>query len=355
MLVKHWISHLRRIGVVLAAAALAACGGGGGGGGGGSDSSTPTSNITLPYSSTLSGTSGAKRNFVFTLPAGLSVVSIKLSGGSGGLNMSATDSTGATKCPTVTHSGREVSCNVNNPASGQWTVAVTGGTTFSGVSLSVSSATASVSSLPHNPTGLSGALNSNTYYTFIVPAGSTSVRAQLSGGTGDADLYLISPTGSTGKFCVSEATGTNVESCAFNNPGSGLWMVQIKGFAAYSGAALDIMTTASIAAGYPSYTFTAGSSTIGSNSGLSGALNSSGVTFGYTLGASDTRLSARISGGTGNADIRITNPDGEIVCQTRADGNADECTILQPAAGSWNVALIGTAAYSGVNLTVTKN
>ncbi|MFO6418620.1 PPC domain-containing protein [Hylemonella sp. W303a] len=361
MLVKHLVSRLRLLGVVLAAAALAACGGGGGGGGGGSgsggggtDTSTPTTSITLPYSATLSGSSGSKRNFVFTLPAGLSVVSIKLSGGSGALNMSATDSTGATKCPTVTHSGKEVTCNVNNPASGQWTVAITGGTTFSGVSMSVSSSTASVS-LPHSVTGLSGAENSNTYYTFIVPAGTASVRANLTyagGATGDADLYLISPTGSTGSLCMSEATGTTAESCTYNNPGSGIWMVQVHGFEDFTGVNVSISTNGATLAGFPTYTSTVDSETVNSTfADVTGILDSSQDAT-ITVGAGVASMSAVISGGTGNADIWIIDPNDKLVCVTRATGNTDSCSILQPQAGSWKVRLYGTSAYSGVTLKV---
>jgi hypothetical protein len=88
---------------------------------------------------------------------------------------------------------------------------------------------------------------------------------------------------------------------------------------------------------------------------LSGALNSDGVIYSAAVSGSDTKLSAKISGGTGNADFRIMNPNGDVVCRTRAIKNTDECTILQPTVGTWEVELLGTAAYSGVTLTLTKN
>lgn len=64
-------------------------------------------------------------------------------------------------------------------------------------------------------TGLSGAVNSTRDYTLVVPAGATQLSFALSGGSGDADLYVRrGATATSSSNDCSSAGGTNAESCA---------------------------------------------------------------------------------------------------------------------------------------------
>jgi vibriolysin len=86
---------------------------------------------------------------------------------------------------------------------------------------------------------VSGTTNQKSYYTLQVPAGQTSLVFALSGGTGDADMYVnfgTAPTTTTYQ-CRPYLSGNN-ETCSFTNPTAGTWYVSVKGFSAYSGVSL---------------------------------------------------------------------------------------------------------------------
>ena len=76
-------------------------------------------------------------------------------------------------------------------------------------------------------------------YSIVVPAGKTSVVFTLSGGTGDADLYVklgSAPTVSS-YSCRPYTTG-NAETCTFNSPTAGTYYANVRAYAAYSGVSL---------------------------------------------------------------------------------------------------------------------
>jgi len=88
-------------------------------------------------------------------------------------------------------------------------------------------------------TGLSGASGSETFYTMAVPASATSLEFQISGGSGDADLYVrfgSQPT--TGTWDCRPYLGGNNETCTFSSPSAGTWHVMLRGYSAYSGVTL---------------------------------------------------------------------------------------------------------------------
>ena len=93
---------------------------------------------------------------------------------------------------------------------------------------------------------LSGAINSQQFFSLAVPAGATNLSFQMSGGTGDADLYVRfgSPPTTTTYDCRPFITGNN-ETCSFATPQTGTYFVMINGFAAYSGVSLVGSYTAS--------------------------------------------------------------------------------------------------------------
>lgn len=95
-------------------------------------------------------------------------------------------------------------------------------------------------------TGLSssGARGSFVFFKVIVPAGKTQLRVQLSGGTGDADLFVrlgSKPTAST--YTCSSEFGGNDELCVINNPAAGTYFVGLMVWDPYSGATLRATVT----------------------------------------------------------------------------------------------------------------
>jgi vibriolysin len=89
-------------------------------------------------------------------------------------------------------------------------------------------------------TGIAGATGSWTYYKITVPASQTLLKITMSGGTGDADLYVkrgAQPTATVYDY-RPYLTG-NAESVSVTNPVAGDWYIGINGFAAYSGVSLN--------------------------------------------------------------------------------------------------------------------
>ena len=92
---------------------------------------------------------------------------------------------------------------------------------------------------PDEITNLSGAAGSQQFFKMTVPAGQRRVQFSLSGGTGNADLYVRAgarPT--TTVFDCLSARKDNNEKCTTNNPVAGDWFVMIQGAADYSGVSL---------------------------------------------------------------------------------------------------------------------
>jgi PKD repeat protein len=88
-------------------------------------------------------------------------------------------------------------------------------------------------------TGLSGAASSTVFYTVAVPTGATNLSIAISGGTGDADLYVrfgSQPT--TSLYDCRPYLGGNGETCSFAAPQVGTYHVMLRGYSAYSGVSL---------------------------------------------------------------------------------------------------------------------
>ena len=76
-------------------------------------------------------------------------------------------------------------------------------------------------------------------YTLAVPAGKSSLTVTISGGTGDADLYVrfgAAPTKFT-YSCRPYKTG-NAETCTFSAPSAGTWYVNVRAYQGFSGVSL---------------------------------------------------------------------------------------------------------------------
>lgn len=74
------------------------------------------------------------------------------------------------------------------------------------------------------------------YKTIVVPTGQSQLNVAMSGGTGDADLYLrfgSNPTTSSYQ-CRPYKNGNN-ESCVISSPAAGNWIVGVRAYSSFSG------------------------------------------------------------------------------------------------------------------------
>lgn len=88
-------------------------------------------------------------------------------------------------------------------------------------------------------TGLAAATGASLNYTMVVPAGSTNLTFTMSGGTGDADMYVqfgSAPT-DTSYVCRPYLNGNN-ETCTIAAPSAGTYYVRLKAYSAFSGVSL---------------------------------------------------------------------------------------------------------------------
>ncbi len=88
-------------------------------------------------------------------------------------------------------------------------------------------------------TGLFGDQGTYVKYTMVVPAGASGLKFVMSGGTGDADMYVrfgSEPTDTT--YDCRPYTGGNAETCTMATTQAGTYYINLKGYAAYSGVSL---------------------------------------------------------------------------------------------------------------------
>ncbi len=87
--------------------------------------------------------------------------------------------------------------------------------------------------------GLHASKGTTLRNTFTVAPGTRSVTVVLSGGTGDADLYVrFGAATTTSSYNCRPYKNGNDETCTFINPQAGTWHVGVRAYAAFSGASL---------------------------------------------------------------------------------------------------------------------
>ena len=193
----------------------------------------------------LSGNAGTELRFTLEVPAGAENLVFQMSGGSGDADLyvrrGSPPTTTSYDCRPYLNGNNET-CSFASPQSGTWHVMVRGYTSFASVSLVGSFEVPSSNSELENGqavTGLSGQAGSEVFFTLEVPAGATDLVFQMSGGSGDADLYVRrgSPPTTSAYDCRPYLNGNN-ETCTFASPQGGIWHVMIRGYTSYSNVTL---------------------------------------------------------------------------------------------------------------------
>lgn len=87
---------------------------------------------------------------------------------------------------------------------------------------------------------ISGSRNTWKEGTLEVPAGQSRLVVRMSGGSGDADLYVrFGSSPSTSSYDCRPFLSGNNETCTINNPRAGTWYIRIRGYTNYSGVRLQ--------------------------------------------------------------------------------------------------------------------
>ena len=215
-------------------------GSGGGGGGGGN---VLSNGVPVPNQS---GTTNAQTAYTIVVPPGQTSLSVSIAGGTGDADLYVR----AGSAPTLTTydcrpyiTGNGEICSFTNPVAGTWYIMLNGYAAYSGLTITATyGATGdTTTSLTNNVpvSGIAGATGSAQYWKLTVPAGQSQLVFSISGGSGDADLYVrkgAKPTTSTFD-CRPYLTG-NAETCTFTNPAAADYYVMVRGYAAFAGVTL---------------------------------------------------------------------------------------------------------------------
>lgn len=197
-------------------------------------------------------------------------------------------------------------------------------------------------------TGLAASAGSDLNFTFDVPTGATNITVTMSGGTGDADLYVkkgSAPTDSS-YDCRPYKSG-NSESCTLS--GSGTHHVRLKAYSTFSGVSLTGSYTAASSGPSP-IDSTVNSVSVGSKAWKR---------YTVDLGTGYSSMTVTMSGGTGDADLYTRHgaqaTSSAYDCRPYKNGNNETCTHSNPASGTWHIDLYGYSAASGITLNVKAN
>jgi len=202
-------------------------------------------------------------------------------------------------------------------------------------------------------TGLSGATGNEKFFTLEVPTGATNLNFAMSGGSGDADLYVrfgAAPT--TATYDCRPFRNGNAESSPIANVQAGTYHVMIRGYAAYSGVSLTGSFDAPTPPPPPPPPSEGGSATL---TDLTATRNN---WLHYTLDvpAGMSNLTARISGGSGDADLYVRRgarpTTSSYDCRPFRTGNAETCSIDNPANETYHISIRAYRTFSNVTLNV---
>lgn len=191
---------------------------------------------------TLSGVANTDQVFVFNVPAGLGQVSFQMSGGTGDVDLyvrfGVAPTTNVYDCrPFI--DGNEESCYLPSTAAGNWYVLLRGKTDYSDVNLFANYTPLQLlqNGVPVND--VAGAAAVDLIYSFEVPPGASNLSFQMSGGIGDADMYVLyGSIPSDANFDCRPFIAGNDESCVMPNATAGTWYVLLRGFTDFSGVSL---------------------------------------------------------------------------------------------------------------------
>lgn len=226
------------------------CDGSGSGGGGTTPDDTVLENGVVKNG--LAASTGNELVFTMQVPAGATDINFATSGGTGDSDLYV--KFGAEPTDSVYDCRPYKSGNVESCAStqegGTYYVKLKAYSDFADVTLTGSFTEPStgggdtVNPIDSTVNDVTVARRSWTRYTLDLAEGYADLAVTLSGGTGDADLYVTQGKQSTTSTydCRPYKNG-NEESCNFTAPASGTWYIDIYGYSAASGLTLNLQAT----------------------------------------------------------------------------------------------------------------
>ncbi|WP_246128706.1 pre-peptidase C-terminal domain-containing protein [Pleionea sediminis] len=188
------------------------------------------------------------------------------------------------------------------------------------------------------------------HFYIDVPESALNLSFNLSGGSGDADLYVRfgeEPTQST-YDCRPYKSG-NSETCQFGTPEAGRYFVMIRAYNSFSNASL-------VADYFDCPPFPAECQPPSTSFEETDLSDSRGGWTHFTIEVPEgvSELTSEMFGGSGDGDMYVrfgTQPTTYgYDCRPYKYGNTETCRISNPSAGTWYISIRAYNNYSGVTL-----
>jgi len=199
-------------------------------------------------------------------------------------------------------------------------------------------------------TGLAATTGNSVTYTMVVPAGATGLKFVISGGTGDADMYVkfgSAPT--TSSYDCRPYLSGNSETCTITTAQAGTYYVMVNAYSSYTGVSLTGSYTTGGGGGGTALTNGV------AVTGLAAASGSWTADYTLVVPAGAKNLKFALSGGTGDADMYVqlnaAPTTSSYLCRPYVSGNSETCTFATPTAGTYHVSVRAYSTFSGVTLT----
>jgi Zn-dependent metalloprotease len=171
-------------------------------------------------------------------------------------------------------------------------------------------------------TGQSASTGQSLNYTLVVPAGASNLTFTMSGGSGDADLYVkagSAPT-DTSYDCRPYKSG-NSEACTIPAPAAGTYHVRIKAYSSFSGVSLVGNYSTGSTGGAQTYS-NATDYAIGDNATVNSPIAVSGRS-GKAPSSTQVKVDIKHTY-IGDLTVNLVAPDGSLyLLSNRAGGSAD--------------------------------
>ena len=192
-------------------------------------------------------------------------------------------------------------------------------------------------------TGISGASGSQQYWTLQVPSGASNLSFSMSGGSGDADMYVrygAQPTTSSYN-CRPYLNGNN-ETCTMSSATAGTWHVMLRGYTSFSGVNLVANYDTSGGGGGGSFENT-NNYTINSLQTVESPISVSGISGNAP---SDLQVDVRIIHTyRGDLIVNLVAPDGSTYLLHNGSGSSSDNLIgtytvnasSESANGTWRL------------------
>ncbi|RKH58287.1 peptidase [Corallococcus interemptor] len=190
-------------------------------------------------------------------------------------------------------------------------------------------------------TDISGTSGSKQYYSVTIPEGATDVTFTLSGGTGDADLYVRKNNAPTDSLydCRPYKSG-NSEVCTFASSGpKGIWYVMIKGFTSFSGTSLSVTWKGG-------YVDIGNETRIENLSGVPGSVQTFIIDVPeFKKDSGINTLSVVLGEGEGNADLYVRAAAAptqfEYNCRGVRESATESCILRNIPVGKYYISVVG--------------